>query len=215
MECSQVNTHIDELLANALGEPLRSAVLLHIEHCDQCARTLRQDRSLHELLRGLPLPPPSPGFHARVLRQAGAGQRRSRSLLTGLALAATLVMGVVLGWMLAPGGEPPASVQAVALLAQQPGSVRLAFESGHDLRDVKLTLHLPSSVELVGYPGQHELTWRTDLRRGRNELSLPLVARDGEGGLLVAQLEHGVQRKQFVVRINVDQTGALPAKNPI
>jgi len=69
--------------------------------------------------------------------------------------------------------------------------------------------HLPSEppegVELVGFENQREIVWQTDLVRGKNLLVLPIIARNREGGSLIAEIRHGNQNKQFGLRIKVVQ----------
>ena len=143
----------------------------------------------------------------RASRAAGAAQPPRRAVI-GLALAATLVLGVSLGVFLA---TPSAPAQTVALTLERPETVRLMFNSAKPLQAATLSLALPENVELVGYGNRRELAWQTNLREGGNLLQLALVAHGTVKGELVAGLSHGGRSKTFRLKIEIkrpDKTGA-------
>ena len=216
MDCRQTTQYLDGLLDGTLSEPLRSVLRSHLGHCTACRRAMTQVQAFRTRLRDWPVPPPTPGFPDRVLHNAALRNRAwpAPRALIGLALAASLMAGIGVGLALAPlHAGRNAAVQSVAMNVEQPRSVQLAFESVHELRGVTLRLNLPPDVEVVGYPGQRQLVWRTDLKPGRNRLMLPLIAHAGPGGNLVAQMTQGARSKAFTVRIDVQQrrNAALPA----
>src|SRR5712692_3814333 len=152
-----------------------------------------------------------PGFIdqtlARATRAVGSAHPRWRPVL-GMAVAATLVLGVALGVFLATRPQ----VQTVALTIDRPETVRLMFNSAKPLKAATLSLALPENVELVGYDGRRELSWQTDLREGGNLMQLPLVVRGAtKNGAtkkeLVASLSHGGSSKTFRLKIEVDDAG--------
>jgi hypothetical protein len=49
--------------------------------------------------------------------------------------------------------------------------------------------------------GQRELRWSTDLDRGINQLTLPVVALDATGGQVLVEVTHGQQRRTFVLDV--------------
>ena len=61
----------------------------------------------------------------------------------------------------------------------------------------------PDGIELAGFPGQREITWRTRLAEGRNLLPLELVAVTPLGGEVLARLEHDNRERTFRLRIEV------------
>lgn len=212
MDCRRANSAIDDLLDSLITAADREALDSHLQHCPGCRRLLEQERQLQVAMRELPAPPAPPaGFADRVLHEAAAchlRHHRGRHQRFGLAIAATLVLGMALGLLLSPSPSPgpdPVSVPVnlVTLDKAQTRDVHLAFDAGMDLQDVIVVLHLPDQVELAGYPGQRSLQWRTDLAHGRNRLSLPLIAYGDEGGVVVAELSHGGMQKRFEVRVEV------------
>jgi hypothetical protein len=180
------------------------------------------DPRLQQALRQLPVPPPQPGFAARVFAALPRAPHRVNQPLAW-AFAASLAAAVGLGLWLdsgsvpAPAGSaaaPAAQARVVALQAGKSGPVRLSFRSPRDLAGVTIRLQLPRGVELEGHPGLQAIEWQTDLQAGANVLELPLVMRDGEGGILTATLDSGRSQKAFTVQVRADRPAALFPDSP-
>jgi hypothetical protein len=182
------------------------------------------DSRLHQALRQLPVPPPQPGFAARVFaalpRKTAHRARQPLAWAMAASLAAAVGLGVWLDSGPAPvrsagsAAAPVAQAHVVALQAGKSGPVRLSFRSPRDLTGVTIRLQLPHGVELEGYPGRQSLEWQTDLQAGANVLELPLVMRDGEGGILTATLDSGRSHKAFTVQVRADRPAALFPDSP-
>lgn len=206
MECLQISQYLDDELDGTLSEPQRHALQQHLKQCAHCQRRFEENGVLRAALKDWQVPPPSVGFKDRVLQITSERNRHwpAPAQLIGLAMAASLVVGIGMGLMLAPVGMGQLnSVQTVAMVVGQPQNISLAFDSAHELHGVTLTLNLPANVEVVGYPGQRTLSWRTHLNAGKNQLTLPLIARNGVGGALAAALTHGKQHKEFSLYLAV------------
>ncbi len=216
MECRDFTPQLDDCLDGRLDAAARRSIQEHLERCPDCRRLHQHAAALQAALRTLPAPTSRPGFVDRALAHAtgaAAGAARPpRRAVVGFALAATLVLGVVLGIFLAT--QPaPAPVQTVALMLERPETVRLMFNSAKPLQAATLSLALPGNVELVGYGDRRELSWQTDLREGGNLLQLPLVAHGTAKDEFVARLSHGGSSKTFRLKIeikNADRMGMSP-----
>ena len=172
------------------------------------------DPRLQQVLRDLPVPPPSPGFAARVL---GAGRARSRpAWRPAFALAASLLVSIGAGflWMQHPVPADQGAGPIALVSANQVEPVRLVFRSPRALQGVTLHLQLPEGVELAGYSGQRELRWQVDLQAGANSLELPVLVRQGNGGLMTASLTHGPDRRQFAVQVKTRLPAARNFDSP-
>jgi len=161
---------------------------------------------LREALRSLPVEPASPGFAAGALARA----RRERvrpgrgAFVAGFSSAAAiaLVIWAVAGQVSGPTGlDETAGVRLV--LAEQ-RDVNLVFDVPEAIRGAELSMQLPANVELAGFPDRRTLTWRTDLARGRNVLTLPVVGHSRTDGELIARISYGDKAKQFRVRLTVE-----------
>lgn len=104
----------------------------------------------------------------------------------------------------APKASPQQPVLSIALNTQK--SVKLAFASSEPLTGAKITIRLPENVALVGYPGRRQLSWETNLKKGDNLLSLPVIATQVASGELIADIEYQGQVK--TLRLNLEATAA-------
>jgi len=206
MECRDITLQLDDLLDGRLDALQRKSVQEHLGRCPDCLSLHEHAVAVRAALRELSPPAPPPHFVDQVLSRAtrtvGSANPRWRPVL-GMALAASLVLGVALGVFFAT--QP--SVHAVSLTLDRPETVRLMFTSAKPLKAATLSLALPENVELVGYGGRRELSWETDLRKGGNLMQLPLIVRGATKDDLVANLSHGGSSKTFRLKIEVDNTG--------
>ena len=205
MECQDFAEQLDDLLDGGLDALQRKAIQEHLESCADCRRQHEHAVAVLQAVRKLSPPALHPGFIDQALSRAtriAEARPRWRPKL-GMALAASLVLGVALGVFFAT--QP--TVQTVALTIDRPETVRLMFNSAKPLKAATLSLALPENVELVGYGNRRELSWQTDLREGGNLMQLPLVVRGATKDDLVARLSHDGSSKTFRLRIEVDDAG--------
>jgi predicted anti-sigma-YlaC factor YlaD len=205
MECRDITLQLDDLLDGRLDALQRKSLQEHLGRCPDCRSLHEHAVAVREVVCALSPPALQPGFIDQALSRAtrvGSANPRWRPVL-GMALAASLVLGVALGVFFAT--QP--SVQAVVLTLDRPETVRLMFTSAKPLKAATLNLALPENVELVGYGGRRELSWQTDLREGGNLMQLPLIVRGATKDDLVANLSHGGSSKTFRLKIEVDNAG--------
>lgn len=211
MNCREVTTRLDDWLDGQLSADEAKRIAHHVDECPLCEAEMSREAALRAALRTLPVPYPPPGFSDRVLAQA---VRKPRVQRTGLAIAASLVLGLAVGLVISlPQQEARQSLPGITLAVAQPRNVNLVFESTQALQQVEFTIRLPEGVEVVGYPRQRQLTWSAALERGKNQLTLPLVIQAGTGGEVVAELVHSKQRKHFNLRVTTDHTRGAGASS--
>ena len=212
MDCRLFAQQVDDWLDGRLNAADGQSMQLHLQGCARCRRGYHDAEQLRAELRVLPAPALRPGFAERALATAAAAPRGGRQAMLGMALAASVVLGLgVAAILFAVRPEP---VHTVVLTVQQPESVRLMFDAAKPLAGATLSLTLPENVEIVGYGDRRELTWKTDLREGANLLQLPLIVNGPAGGELVAHLSLGSSSKTFRLKIEVrgaDGASALRA----
>ncbi len=174
----------------------------------------------------------SAGVVKRNVPPQQSHHRRGFMLGFGSAAAAALAVWVVVG--MSPdelSGAGSASEQVVASVEtnktaveqQQPvvsialntqQTIRLAFASSESLQNAKITIRLPENVALVGYPGRRQLSWETNLKKGDNLLSLPIVATQVAQGELIADIEYEGRVKTLTLSLEAD-VKALPARSSV
>lgn len=208
MECRDLSLQLDDWLDGRLDAVRQKSIQEHLGRCPTCRGQHQHAVVVQAALRELSPPAPHPGFVdqalARATRTVAGRAHPAWRPVVGMALAASLVLGVALGAFLVMRDEP---VQTVALTLQRPETVRLMFNSAKPLKAATLSLALPENIELVGYGDRRELSWQTDLREGGNLLQLPLIARGTAKDELVARLSHGGSGKTFRVKIEIDNAG--------
>jgi hypothetical protein len=201
MECKDLRSQLDDYLDGKLDErPLKE----HLGACAECRRVVQHAQAVQEGLRKLSPPEIHPAFVDRAILRAthpkAVGAHPERRAMVAMALAASLVLGLALGAFFTLREAP---VQTVALAVEKAETVRMVFNSAKPLRAATMRLSLPENVEVLGYAGQRELTWQTDLREGQNLLQLPLIAHGAVKDDLLARLSHGASTKTFRVKFEI------------
>src|SRR2546428_1123321 len=176
MECRDFALQLDDLLDGRLHALGRNSAQEHLERCPDCRQLHEHAVAVLETVRKLTPPALHPSFIDQALSRAtrpavGAARAKWRPVL-GMALAASVVLGVALGVFLATQREP---VQTVALTIDRPETVRLMFNSAKPLKAATLSLALPENVGLVGYGGRRARSLGAGLREGGEPGRLSLV----------------------------------------
>ena len=184
----------------------------HWRACAACAEHDRQMRRLTEALAALP--PVADAEKVDVRR--GLAPRWT-------ALAATLVVGIVLGLLWADGdrfdrADPAAAIEAapVTLGASGEERISIAVESPRSYADVEFLVELPQGVELAGFPGQRSVSWRGHLAEGRSRLQLPLrmTSEMAVDGVLITRIRHSDGERRLVVPLRREGLSKLPGGIP-
>jgi hypothetical protein len=209
MNCQTFTDRLDEYLEGALASDAHEAAAVHLQGCADCQRRLARAQSLRAALRNLPVPAPRPDFFEQALAHAQAPHVAPRSrwaYMTGAALAASLALWLGAGWLPNLLHTPAAKPAGVMIALNEARTVQLAFNAEHELQHATLSITLPDGVELQGFPGQREVRWQTNLARGANVLSLPLIGVAPTNGALLARLEHGGRHTELTVPLQVSDS---------
>ena len=156
------------------------------------------------------MPEATAGFYDQALvRAASEGTRRQRNrwVMTGFgsAIAAGIVLAFVSGAFFNAPDVPllDSGIPGVTMALAEPQTVNLVFASTEALDAATLTVSLPDGVELVGFPGQREISWETNLIVGKNLLPLKLIALTPTGGEILARLQHNNRDRTFRLRVQI------------
>lgn len=217
MNCEETRALFDDYAAGALPDAANRSIEFHLRNCRGCRQVADQEHRLRTALRSMPAPDMPPGFSRRALSAARVRGRRHRARphyrWFGAGFASAMA-AAVLGWGVLVALLPHDPVAAkLSMAVNQVRTVGLVIDAPEQLKGVEVSMHVPENVELVGFPGRRYLSWKTDLDRGRNVLSLPILATEqGEDELLVSLL-HERKSKTFRVRLGVatDGQSGLPA----
>jgi hypothetical protein len=131
-------------------------------------------------------------------------ERRPRAFWAGLGIGAALAAGIaiaVVGFAPWRGTSDASATPQVTMALNEQRDVSISLTSPEALVDAEIHVVLSGAIELDGFSGQRELRWRTDLDRGVNQLTLPIVALGTSGGQLLVEVLHGGKRRAFVVDV--------------
>src|SRR5687768_10679978 len=139
----------------------------------------------------MPVPPLRPGFVDRALANAvtHSTARARRNVLArwetwmGAALGAAAAVLVTV-FLMRPG--MPTIETGVTLAVDESRNIDVLIDSERTLEDATIRVAASGSVELDGLEDKRQVQWQTRLDRGRNVLSLPIVARSAGAAQLVA-----------------------------
>jgi len=193
------------------GASLRAA-MEHTGDCADCQAALRAVEAMRTL-RDEPTPIFADGAIERAVDRALAtspAQRYRRGFWTGLASGAALaatIAALAVGVLLWNNGSAPVAIPEVRTALNMPSNVTVALDSPERLANAEVRVELRGGVELDGYAGQRELRWSTDLERGVNQLTLPVVAIDAHGGQVLVEVTHGQKRRTFLLDVRAVAAG--------
>jgi hypothetical protein len=207
MNCTVDGADLDAYLDDALDAERRARFEAHAADCASCRARLARARTLARALAELPVPPPPPGFEARVLAGARVVQRPPRIVAAGFvaAFAASVLTLIYTGLMVGPPKRDSVDpLPVVEMTLDERRTVNLVFAADMPLEEVSLQVALPPGVDLLGYEGRRQVRWSTRLQEGPNLLPLDLVATDAAGGRLTARLRHGGREKVFRIDLAVN-----------
>ena len=208
MNC-EMSQALIELSADEIPAAAAAELRGHLQTCPACRKLAGAQRLLLKALQAgsaAGMPEAMPG---RVLERVFAldAHRRRRRLSVAAGLAATLLLGLGLGVLLAGRPAPDYTVQNGVLMlpSEHPTVVGIAFTANATLENVQFTIDLPDGVQVDHQPYLHRVSWMGELRKGQNLLKLPLLAHRGAQGVLRAELDHGTEHREFTVPLLAQQ----------
>jgi len=171
--------------------------------------------------RDLPIQRPRDGAFQDAIRAAVSVNARATPKKTGFwlgvgvgaALAASIAAAAVM--MLRPFEAPPPGAPAVTLAINEERDVNVALSSPEPLSNAEIHVAVSGDIGLRGFAEQRELRWSTDLDRGVNQLTLPIIALGPHGGQVLVEIQHGDKRRSFVVDVRTTApSAALQSDRP-
>ncbi len=169
---------------------------------------LQTDR-LRQALRQMPVPPLRPGFADEALARASKAYEtevgHSRFPRWDIWLSAALggAIATLLTILVMRPDMPVDSDAGITLAMNESRNVEVLIDSERTLDDALIRISTTGAVALDGFDDQRSAQWRTRLERGRNVLSLPVVARSSGPAQLVAVIEHGGRTRKVGVNLVV------------
>lgn len=208
MNCEQFRENLDPYLDEELGVELRRDIEGHLAQCDTCAGLRNRRESLRRTLRALPVAPPEDGFLDAIVEETLIDTHRTQTRFRATAAIGGAIAAGVVAWLVLvlpanPPLDPARDLRTVSITMNVEKTFRLTFESESELQAAAISVELPRGVEIVGYDGRGFVRWTTDIKPGMNVLELPIVVRYGDGGQILARLEHEGKQKSFEFAVEV------------
>ena len=209
MNCDQYHENLDQFLDDELEAALLTEFQAHTEDCRDCTEVLRRKKDLRQALRSMPLPAPEDGFLDSVVEHALVTTHRNEKRFWSSAGIGGAIAAGVIGWMVLslpadlPQVTDPTQLDTVTISLNVEKTVKLTFNSSRELQAATLSLQLPAGVEVVGYEGRTSVRWRTTVKPGTNILELPIIVRSGNGGAILARVEHEGKQQSFEFAVTV------------
>jgi len=204
MQCHNADKFINDYLDNQIKDSHKNELFAHIEQCEDCHKQFNAATQLAKNLRELPYPEPADVFFDHALKQASQNQPyRFWHATISSALVASLGLVFALTLLIQPITTGP-SPSEFNLALQETRNIKLVFNAGSALAKAQLSLQLPEQIRVKGFPKKSSLSWKTQLKAGKNLLVLPVKAiRDGKG-ILTAKINHNGHKKTFKLNMNVN-----------
>ena len=215
MNCQTVKLKLDEYLDAMLPVRERDELARHLESCPACQRELAELELLCDELREMPVLPARRNFASEAITAAVGGNLPDKKGRPGFmhwfgaGFAGAMVAGLAL-WGLAmfyPQVQQQSPKASFSVALYQPKKISLAFNAPADISNVTVSIELPQQFEVIGHAGRRSLSWKTDLKKGRNILTLPVIAM-GEGkGVMTARLSRNKETKTLQVLLTTGKPG--------
>jgi len=211
MKCHKVKAQIDEMIAGSLPERKTSEVITHLECCQTCRVYLEKRQAMLSVLTRFPSHLVDTQTELARLKQSHrVWWPTSQSTWAFSALAAGFAVFMI--FWLAPFNPPEEDAMAWGVIAYQgeTKTISFLFNSHHEIDNVRFSVTVPPSIELKGYAGKQQLTWRGKLIKGDNLLSIPIIAKGPAQSGISMSIEHENTRKFVNLMVEVrNRSGQL------
>lgn len=212
MNCHDIHNHCDAYLDHEMSDTQKHALEAHLESCPACRHYMHQAQNTRDVLTKIKAPAMRPAFAEQAFdkaRQQNAtvtGTKRFTG--TGLALAASLALAGIVGVFMHQPGSTVSEPTTIQISMLQEKDISLVFNAKENLDKVSISIELSDNLALDGYGGKRTVSWNTPLQKGKNVLSLPIIATQPGNGTVIARLRLGDQDKIFRIRVNARQNGS-------
>ncbi len=214
MNCHDIHNDCDAWLDHELSDTRTHALEAHLQSCPACRQYVQRAREIRDALPRLHAPAMSPEFASRAFDKARQQARTTGSPRRNLALAASLAVAGMVGLFLhqLPETTAPESA-AIEISLQQPREVNLVFNARENLDQVSIRIELSDNLALDGFAGKRIVSWNTSLQKGKNVLSLPIIATQSGRGTVITRLQLGDQYKTFLIHVDARSHGSTQIQN--
>jgi hypothetical protein len=161
-----------------LPDPNAGSVSDQHNECTISAMQHKNALTVIEALKGIHVPPSSPGFSARVIENATKTKRTRianllRYVTSGIA-ASFIILAVLVSTFSSPVFE--SQDWPVVFIDGEFQIIKVAINSAHSIDSVEMTVQISDNLAIEGYENQKHISWNTNLSQGVNVIALPVSA---------------------------------------
>ena len=208
MKCEDAQT---VMMHRAKVDPAEhSAAEEHLQNCTDCQHALHAFQVLSAEAE-VPVPEPTRRAFDRAILAAtkppAVVPRRRREFWSGVGLGSAIAAGIAAAMVtLSPLLDRPIATNTptVSMAVNEVKDISISIDSPERLVNAEIHVVLNGAIALRGFDTQKELRWSTDLDRGVNQLTLPVIVLGETGGQLLVEVQYGDNRKTFLVDIRTD-----------
>jgi len=206
MHCNIILSQLDDYIDSELKPGQRSQFEAHLGECASCHQAWQQELQFRQLMKEHDVPAPAAGFEERAFaklpRQTSGSHKSSFVAGFGGAMAAGILLFIAAALFLNPVTQQQA-IPNIQLTLHEAKKVNMVFDVPEMVAEATFSMQVPNHIDIAGRKGLHQIEWKTALKKGKNLLSLPIVAQSAEGGELVAKIKYGDQEKVFRLELDV------------
>ena len=188
MNCNDARQKLTHIITDQVSIDTDAQLLEHLKSCELC-QTSYTDLQLGHVLQQISVPSLPPGFVEQSIARAIEQHQTRRSLypvvdrvaVAVLVFAISIGVGVIVqhndGQL-----DSRTTYHATPMAANQTNDIHVVIESDSFHADTSITVSLAGNLQLAGYEHAQKLNWQTDLKPGKNVITLPLITQGSEGG---------------------------------
>lgn len=211
MNCTQSRKLIDELASGTASTMQQQALESHLEACQACQQHLNVTEKMILRAHELPVLDPQPGFEARMMGSLdkidARKQKHTHWFAAGFggAVAAGLMMVVALNMMVF-NGPTTTDANQIQMAINESRTLNVVFNVPEDMTGVEMEIELTDGLELAELPGRNMVSWKANLKAGKNRLPV-LVHASGSGSqTIIARMRKEGQQKEFRIEMNIEDS---------
>lgn len=211
MECWAVNEVLQDYIDGKLISTDAKSVFDHHKKCPSCAEQYTDALAVIEILRGVRVPPSSPGFSTRVIAHATGSTNTVpvRSLpYVASGIAASLIAFFVL---VSSFFNPVFEDQSMPIVLMGGGfqTIKVAIDSGQSIDSVELSIDISDNLAIAGYENQKSINWNSKLSQGVNVIALPVSAIALGDGIITTRVRLNGEEKVFIIKTRYQSRGKV------
>lgn len=216
MNCKIIISQLDDYIDAELNPAQQSQFDVHLSECESCHQAWQQELQFRQLMKEHDVPAPDAGFEDRAFaklpgktsshHQSARKSVQKSAFIAGFggAIAAGIVLFIAAALFINPVTQQQA-IPNIQLTLHQAKKVNMVFDVPEMVAEATFSMQVPQHIDIAGRKGLHQLEWKTALKKGKNLLSLPIVAQSAEGGELVAKIKYGNQEKVFRLLLDIQK----------